>query len=92
MKRRQLSPGVCWRRRAGAGTALRYLLVLTAQEWFVRGAAFPLQPLADAASSAFPGGFQSLLRTRSRPFAALTLRSARSVRISLCIYTEAYPE
>lgn len=39
---------------ARTGTALRYLLVLTAQEWFVRGAAFPLQPVADAAGSAFP--------------------------------------
>lgn len=92
MRRCQLSLGVRWRRRARTGTALRYLLVLSAQEWFVRGAAFPLQPLADAASSAFPGGFRPLLRTRSRHFAALTLSSARPARISLCIYTEAYPE
>lgn len=64
------------------------LLVLTAQGGFVRGAAFPFQPLADAAGSAFPGGSRALLRTRSRLFAELTLCSEHSVRISLCIYTD----
>lgn len=62
---------------------LCYLFGLTTQECFLWVTAFPLQPVADSVSSAFPGAFPSLLRTCSCHFVAVILQSPHPGQISV---------